>query len=228
MRPIPRTPSLWREFAAIVMRKRRPSALAAANYPVGERFQASNGPASSILVPLVLVGLCADVPLSLVIVALYHPRHPLLVHLAVAVIGLWPLGWAIAARSTLRSLPHVVSNDALWIGGGIRLSGVIPKAAIARVLAVRVSRHEWMGQQGVRSDDVVLAIGFDPPNVAVEISAAASDTVRIGSRRGHVPIHRWVLLYADNPNAVMAATSLIDAAPIVVPGSEFPAEAQGF
>lgn len=207
MKRNPNIPNLWQELAAIVMRKQRPSALVAAGYPVADRFPLANGPVSSILIPLVLVGLFGDVPLSLVIVALCHPGHPMLIHVSVAAIGLLTLGWAIAARSALRAIPHVVSSDALWIGGGIRLSGVIPKAAIESVQAIRVSRYEWMSERGVESAQVVLASGFDPPNLAVEIKETASEMVSIFSRNKHTPGGRWVLLYADNPSALLRAAS---------------------
>lgn len=205
LKPKPHIPSLWQELAAILMRKRRPSALAAAGYPAGKSFCAANGPVTSILVPIVLIGLIGDVPLSFVVVALCHASHPMLIHAAIAVTYLLSLGWVMAVRSTLRSIPHVVSNDALWIGGGVRISGVIPKDAIERSMPLRVSRFVWMNKQGISRNDVLLASGFDPPNVAVEIKADASGMVRIGNRQGHMPARRWILLYADSPAALMEA-----------------------
>jgi hypothetical protein len=202
---MPNIPSLWREFAAIVMRKQRPSTVIAASYPEGERYPAANGSVSSILVPLVLVGFLGDIPLSLVIVALCHPNHPFAIHAGIAAVSLWSLGWVIAARSALLSIPHVVGKDALWIGGGARLSGVIPKVAIERVLSIRGSRREWMSEQGVSRDQVTLASGFDPPNLAVEIKQAALQAVKIGTRRRHSQPSRWVLLYADSPAALAKA-----------------------
>jgi hypothetical protein len=202
---MPNIRSLWREFAAIAMRKQRPSTVIAASYPEGERYPAANGPVSSILVPLVLIGLLGDIPLSLVIVVLCHPNYPVAIHAGIAAVSLWGLGWVIAARSALRSRPHVVSKDALWIGGGVRLSGVIPKAAIERVLPIRGSRREWMSEQGLSRDQVMLANGFDPPNLAVEIKEAALEAVKIVTRRRHAKPSRWVLLYADSPAALAKA-----------------------
>lgn len=199
LKPRPRIPSLWKELAAILMRKQRPSALAAANYPVGASFPVDHGPLSSILVPIVLIGLIGDIPLSFVVVALSHAIHPMVIHIVIAATYLLSLGWAMAVRSTLRSMPHVVNGDALWLGGCVRTSGVIPKDAIAGSTHLRVSRFEWMSERGISRKDIFLASGFDPPNVVVEIKPDVSGKVRIGTRRGDMPARRWILLYADNP-----------------------------
>ena len=161
---------------------------------------------SSILVPVVLIGLLGDIPLSMVIVAMFHPTHPALIQVGVAALGLLGLGWAIAARSALRAIPHVVSHDALWIGGDIRIAGVIPRAAIERALVIRGSRREWMSEHKVTRDDVILASGFDPPNLAVEIKKTAWEVVQVTKREKQGSFRRWVLLYADKP-AALAATA---------------------
>jgi hypothetical protein len=205
---MPQIPSLWREFAAIAFRRPRPSALISASYPAGERYSVANGPVSSILVPVVFVGLLGDIPLSLVIAALCHPTYPALVHGCIAALGLLSLSWAIAARSAVRAIPHVVSDDALWIGGGVRLAGVIPKAAIERVVGIRGSRREWMSEHGVGRGDITPASGFDPPNLAVEIRKSATVTVRIGSRGKCKTSRRWILLYVDRPSALLTTAAL--------------------
>ncbi len=199
---MPRTTSLCREFAAIALGRQRPSAVAAAGYPVGERYSVANGPVSSILVPMLIVGLLGDIPLSLVVVAMCHPSHPMLIHAGTGAFGLVGLGWAVAARSRQRSMPHIVCNDALRIGGGIRLSGVIPKVAIERVLAIRGSRKDWMSAHGVARHEVLLASGLDPPNLALELKKTAWDPVGIASCQKLRPFRRWVLIYADKPAAL--------------------------
>lgn len=199
---MPKIPSLWREFAAIALRRKRPSAVIAASYPVGERYGVANGPVSSILVPIVLIGLLSDVPLSLVIVALSHPTHPALIQAGVAAFGLLTLGWAVAKRSTQRGIPHLISSDALWVGGGARISAVLPKLAIERVIAIRGSRRDWMKEHEVTRHEIILGSDIDPPNVAVEIKKSAWDALRISSRRKYRQPRRWMLLYADNPTAL--------------------------
>lgn len=201
---MPKLPSLWREFAAIALRRQRPSVLIAASYPLGERYGAANGPVSSILVPLMLIGLLSDVPLTLVIVALCHPTHPALIQAGVTALGLLTLGWAIATRSTQRGAPHVVSPDALWIGGGARISGVIPTFAMEKVVAIRGSRREWMKEHEVARHEIILANGIDPPNVALEIKKPAWEILRIAARRGYRRPRRWVLIYADKPSELAA------------------------
>jgi hypothetical protein len=89
---MPRTPSLWREFFAILLRRPRPSAQAAAKLPPDRRYAAAQGPVGSILVPVVLIGLLGDIPLSWVIVALCSPSHPWLIHTLIACTGLYAVG----------------------------------------------------------------------------------------------------------------------------------------
>ena len=201
----PHIPSLWQELVAILMRKPRPGAQAAADYPAGKSFSIANGPVTSILVPIVLIGLIGDIPLSFVVVALAHAGHPMVIHGVIAVTYLLTLGWALAVRSMVRSMPHVVSGDALWIGGCVRVSGVIPKGAIARSIQLQASRSAWMSEQGISRNDVLLASGFDPPNVALEIKPDASGMVRICNRQGCIPARRWILLYADRPVGLVEA-----------------------
>ncbi len=199
---MPKILSLWREFAAITLRRQRPSAVTVASYPLGKRYGVANGPVSSTLVPIVLIGLLSDVPLSLVIVALSHPTHPALIQAGVASFGLLTLGWAIATRSTQRGIPHLVSSDALWVGGGARISAVVPTFAIERVIVVRGSRRDWMREREVTRHEIILGSGIDPPNVAVEIKKPAWEALRISPRRKYRQPRRWMLLYADNPTAL--------------------------
>lgn len=201
----PSIPRLSQELLAILARKRRPSAQAAAQYPAGRSFSVANGPLTSILVPIVLIGLIGDIPMSFVVVALSHSNHPMAIHAVIAVTYLWTLGWAVAVRSMLRSMPHVVSGEALWLGGCVGIAGVIPRPAIAGLMHLQASRLAWMSEQGISRHDVLLASGLDAPNVAVEINADACGMVSVFNRKGAVPARRWILLYADNPAGLMEA-----------------------
>ncbi|WP_243050437.1 hypothetical protein [Dyella sp. RRB7] len=200
--PMPQVPNLWRECAAILLRRPRPSALIAASYPAGERYFTASGPVSGILVPIVLVSLLGDIPLSFAVVAISHAAHPTLVHAVVLALGLLTLGWAVAARSVARSIPHVLADDALWMGGGARHAGVIPREAIRCIVPIQGSRHAWMRAHGLDRKDVLLASGFEPPNLAIELDDVAVG--RCGMRR---ILRRWVLLYADRP-AALASTAI--------------------
>ena len=201
-KPMPKLPSLWLEFVAIVLHRPRPSSGIATCYPVGQRCFLTNGPMSSILVPVVVIGLLGDIPLSLVIVAICHPTHPTLIHVSVAALSFIGLGWAIAVRSTLRSVQHVLSHDALWVSSATRILCVIPMTAIENVLAIRGSRKQWMNEHKVAGNEVIRANGFDPPNLAIEIKKTAWEMVEIGGRRKYQSSCRWVLLYADKPAAL--------------------------
>ena len=101
----------------------------------------------------------------------------------------------------------MASHDALWLGGGVRLAGVIPKTAIERVVAIRGSRREWMSEHGFRREEITLASGFDPPNLGFEIKKSASVTLRIGSRGKCKTSRRWILLYVDRPTVLLTAVA---------------------
>ncbi len=205
---MPQVPSLWREFAAILLQRPRPSSRIAATYPPGECYTTDNGSVSSILVPIVLIGLLGDIPLSFAIVAISRPDHPALIHTIVLALGLLTVGWAVAARSAARSMPHVLTHDALWTGGGIRDAAIIPRAAIRRIVSIQGSRHQWVREQGLSRKEVLLASGFDPPNLAIELDDSACASVLMGRSGRPRGIRRWILLYADRPAALaMAAAS---------------------
>lgn len=206
MKPLPKLPSLWRESLAILLRRPRPSAAIAASYPDGLRFALVNGAISSILIPLVLVDFVGDIPMSFVVVHMAQPTYPLLVHLTLFVLAIGTVLWGFAVRSAQRAIPHVVCPEALWLGGGVRHRGVIPRAAIERVEPIRLIWRDWLHEHGIPMKQVTLASGFyDPPNLAVQIRDDARDTVRIGNRYRQKPPRRWVLLYADQPEAVAQA-----------------------
>ena len=63
-----------------------------------------------------------------------------------------------------------------------------------------------MSEHKVTRDDVILASGFDPPNLAVEIKKTAWEVVQVTKREKQGSFRRWVLLYADKP-AALAATA---------------------
>lgn len=199
-------PNLWREGLAIVLRRPRPSAAIAARYPDGAHFALVNGAVSSILMALVVVDLIGDVPMSYVIVVMVHPAYPLVVHLALLLLTLSTLVWVLAIRSAQRAMPHVVCERALWLGGGVRHGGMIPRAAIEQVQPIRQLWREWLHEQGIPMSEITLASGFhDPPNLALQLREDARAAARVGNRRRQKPPRRWLLIYADHPQALAQA-----------------------
>jgi hypothetical protein len=171
------------------------------------RFSVTNGPMSSILVPVLVIGLLGDMPLSLVVVSLSHARHPAIIHTCIAALGLLGVGWAIAVRSIMRNVPHVVSREALRLGGGQFYAGAIPRTSIQRVVAIQEARHDWMRAQGLRHTDVTPAHGLDAPNLAVKLHEASIDSIAlIHKGKAQIP-RRWVLLYTDQPVLLASALS---------------------
>jgi hypothetical protein len=202
-----RAPNLWNEFLAILLRQPRPSAGVAATFPEHRRFSTANGPISSIVVPIMIVGLLGDVPLSWVLVSLCHPAHPWLVHAIVFVAGLYAVGWALAVRSASRSIPHAIDEHALWLGGGVHYGGKIPRSSIRRTLALHESRHAWTATHQVRMRDVLIVSRPDAPNVAIELEDSAMAQVRLTCHRKTIAPRRWILLYVDRPGEFATAAS---------------------
>lgn len=202
-----RAPNLWNEFFAIVLRQPRPSAKVAATFPEVRRFSTSNGPVSSVVVPIMIIGLLGDIPLSWVLVSLCHPAHPWLIHGIVFIAGLYAVGWALAVRSTSCSIPHAIDEHALWLGGGIHYGGNIPRSSIRRILAFHESRQAWAGGHQVPLSDVLVVSRPDAPNVAIELEESAMTQVRLSRKGKDVAARRWILLYVDRPGEFATAAS---------------------
>lgn len=200
-----RAPNLWNEFTAVMLRRPRPSVCVAASLPKDRRFTASNGPVSSVLVPMMIIGLLGDIPLSLVLVALSHPAHPWLVHGVVFTVGLYAVGWALAVRSASSTVPHVIDENALWLGGGIHYGGGIPRSSIRRVQSFHESRHAWAATNRIRMGDVLVVSRPDSPNVAIELENSAINQVRLTHKGKRVAPRQWILLYADRPGELAMA-----------------------
>lgn len=198
-------PSLWREYVAIASRRPRPSAHIAASYPQGHRYSASQGPVTSVLVPVMIIGFLGDIPLSWVVITLSHPSHPWLIHSFVLAAGLWSVGWALAVRSVIQAVPHVIDHSALWLGAHARYAGCLARSSVVRVHVLQESRYAWAAAHQVSMRDVRIVSGLDSPNVPIELEPSAFDRVRLTRNGKAIPPRRWILLYADHPREMAAA-----------------------
>lgn len=201
------SPGTWRERMAVGLRRRRPSATIAAGLPDGIRFGAERGPNASILVPVAVIGLMGDLPVSMVLVSAFHPAHPLWVHGAMLVLALAAVGWAVAARGARMTLPHVLTADVLMIRDGFELAAEVPLPAVVAVQVISDSRRAWLQRHGVARRDVLRASLLDPPNLVIEVDVTAAGLIVMRRRRAVAP-RRWIMLYADTP--VPLAHALID------------------
>lgn len=204
---MPQAPNLWLEFIAVLLRRPKPSVSVAASYPEGRRYSASGGPVSSVLVPVMIIGLLGDFPLSWVLITLCRPAHPWLIHGAVFGVGLFAVGWALAVRSVSSTIPHVIDEHMLWLGGGTRYEGSISRSSICGVHTFQESRYAWAAANQVRMNDVLIVSRPDSPNVAIELEDSAMNQVRLSHKGRDVAPRRWILLYADRPGDVAAALS---------------------
>ncbi|MET3652426.1 hypothetical protein [Dyella japonica] len=179
----------------------------AAGYPAGRRFSTSNGPVGSVLVPVMIIGLLGDFPLSWVLITLCRPAHPGLIHGAVFGAGLFAVGWALAVRSVSSAIPHVIDERTLWLGGGTRYEGSISRALIHSVHTFQESRYAWAAANQLHLSDVLIVSRPDSPNVAIELEDSAMNQVRLSRKGKVIAPRRWILLYADRPKDLAAALS---------------------
>src|SRR5579859_6756317 len=202
---MPITPSLWREWLALCFKRPRPSAVAAASYPHGRCHAVAHGPITSIVVPVMVIGLLGDIPLSFVIVSVQHPPHAWLVHALITALGLAAIGWAMAVRSVARAVPHVTEDNAFWLGGGLGPVGRIPWRAIRGAQAFCEYRYAWAAAQRVRMSDAMVCSRLDSPNVAIELDEDAAGDVDLRHRGRRVAARRLLLIYADRPAELVAS-----------------------
>lgn len=154
---------------------------------------------------MMVVSALGDIPLLWMVVSVVRPAHPWLVHGLVLAVSLGAVGWALAVRSVICAMPHVIDDGALWLGGSARYAGTIDRAAVRQVQVLQQSRYAWAANHGIRMNDVSVLSRLDQPNVAIELIDAGRVCL---SRQGKtIAPRRWVLLYADRPQELIAALS---------------------
>jgi hypothetical protein len=191
--------AIYREALCALAGRVRPSARRMADMPHGRRYTLHRGELSSILLPLVILTSCVDVPLLHLFIHIRAPE-PMRLALHAVVIGttLCGLLWVIGDRSSVKNLDHVLVAGELVLNVGYRASCRLPIASIGAVRQVNGKPAEWRAVLGLKKSDVTSFTPMDSPNLLIELKASPGrlTCIRFGIERalsGHVAV------YADRP-----------------------------
>jgi len=203
---------MWSECFAAWLRRPRPSVDYARRLGEGRRFALKGGSWMSVLVPMVVFSQFVDVLIAqgAIHVAAAAQAHRALLHGLLLLASLWMVVWAVALRSATRHIEHVLDARALTLAIGFKQLCRLPLAAIADVRRIdhrgSVSGKDWFDRHGVQANDVTVLSPLDPPTllIALKDDAAGAWWTRNGAPRR---LRRWVAVYADKPDAMVAAVA---------------------
>ena len=172
--------------------------------PTGRIYTLSKGDFSTILIPLAVIGMFADVPLSHVIVNIWVSSHALWVHVGLLFLTVWGFIWIVGDRFAVRELAHVVSGETLSLHVGFRWSGELSIHAVTRCIPLDCSLKEWRKSNALDRNAIWIVTPIDSPNVLVETAHDAALDVRITRMGVDVPPRKFIALYVDNPKAFIS------------------------
>ena len=205
---------MWTETFCRWARRPLPSAGYARRLGEGQRFSLHRGSWMSVLVPMVVFSQFVDVLIAQgVIHVAVAPAHRAVLHGLLLFASLWTVVWAVALRSAMRHVEHVLDPHALTLAIGFKQLCRIPLAAIANVRAIdhKAARGhaDWYDVHGLKPRDVTLLTSLDKPSLLIELHAGASGAsgawwTRNGARR---PLRCLVAVYVDQPAAMQAAVA---------------------
>lgn len=200
---------MWAEAFSLWLRRPLPSVRHAHRFGPGERFALRRGSWMSVLVPMVVFSQFVDVLVAqgaVQVVATGAQR--LALHGLLLLLSLWTVVWAVALRSAMRHVDHVLGPHALTLAIGLRQVCRVPLAEIAGIqpIAHRAVRghQDWYDVHALKPRDVTLVTALDKPTLLIELKAGATGawSTRNGVAR---PVRRWIAAYVDEPAAMAAA-----------------------
>lgn len=204
IRGIARTEALiYEEVLCFVARRKLPSSRIASQMPAGSRFSMANGPVSTLLLPLAIIGIMSDLPLSFIVVALFKPAHEVLVHATLLGAAFWGLAWVAGDRSAVRHLDHVVNDGAIHLRVGFRWSVDIPKGSVLRCVAIKGKPREWLHDLKIDRADVLVVTPVDAPNVLIQLDAQGFDRVHVTRMGATSQARQFVAFYVDDPSGLL-------------------------
>jgi hypothetical protein len=159
-----------------------------------------------LLIPLAVIGVLSDVPLSQIIVTIWKPDHAILVHMICLFLAAWGLVWIVGDRFAVRELTHVVNAHQIFLNVGFRWSCVIPVHSIVRCTALCDRPRDWLPRLSIGKDDVWFVTPVDSPNVLMEIDATTVEQSAIKKMGARVPGRQFVALYVDDPQRFISET----------------------
>lgn len=201
--------SIYSEVVCRIFCWPSPSVKLANNLPQGKRFTLSKGNVSTLLIPLVVIGLMSDVPISQVIIVIWRPAHALWLHAALLFAALWGLAWAVGDRFSICELRHVVTPSTLFLRVGFRWSCDIPIKAIKNCSIVDGRPRVWLASKLIKKEDVWLVTPVDRPRVLIEIDPNAVQLVSVFRMQTRVAGKIYVAVYVDDPEIFAFEVSML-------------------
>ncbi|MEH6433661.1 hypothetical protein [Massilia sp. DD77] len=153
---------------------------------------------------IVFVSVFLELPIDAMIVNLFikDPADLLVVHTLCAFAALYTLVWAIGDRWHVGAGRHVLTEGALHLRVGARVSGVLPLDAIDRLESVSELLPAWRRKHGAARGDTLLVTPFDKPNCVLVLRPQAEVDILHWQVRKRLP--RYVFLYLDRPELLAA------------------------
>ena len=202
---------MWTEAFALWLRRPLPSAAYARGLGDGQRFALRRGSWMSVLVPMVVFSQFVDVLVAQGVVQVaVGGGQRIALHALLLLVSLWTVAWAVALRSALRHVDHVLGPHALTLAIGFRQVCRLPLDAIASVRPIdhRAARghQDWYDVHALAPRDVTLVTALDKPTLLIELKPGATGAwcTRHGALR---PVRYWVAAYVDEPAAMAAAVN---------------------
>ncbi len=148
---------------------------------------------------VVFVSLLLELPVHVLLLNLFveDAGTLALLHVLGAVAVLYTLAWVLGDRWHIGAGRHVMTDDALHLRVGARVDGVLPLAAIARLVAVDAPLPAWRRRHGVARRDMLLVTPFDQPNCVLVLEEDARVDILHWQAKRRLP--RYVFLYLDRP-----------------------------
>jgi len=200
LRGVAKTEALiYSEVLCALMRRDLPSNCLARQLPMGLRFTLANGPVSGVLLPLAIIGMLADLPLSFIVIAIFKPVHELAIHAVLFGMALWGLVWVAGDRSAIKRLEHVVNDDAIHLQVGFRWRMDIPLNAIQRCTLIQGKARIWLREMSIDRADVLMVTPIDTPNLLIELTSDGLDRVRIEKMGASARGRQFFAVYLDDP-----------------------------
>jgi hypothetical protein len=212
---------MWTEAVSLWLRRPPPSVAYARRLGEGRRFALHRGSWLSVLVPMVVFSQFVDVLVAQGAVQVAAPAGAprLALHALLLSVSLWTVAWAVALRSAMRHVDHVLGPHALTLAIGFRQVCRLPLGEIAdvRVIDHRAARghQDWLDVHGLEPRDVTLVTALDKPTLLIELRPGATGAwcTRHGVAR---PLRRWIAVLVDDPAAMAAAVAGALPAPVTL------------
>lgn len=161
---------------------------------------------------VVFVSLLLELPVHVLLLNLFieDADKLALLHVVGAVAVLYTLAWMLGDRWHIGAGRHVMTDEALHLSVGVRVDGVLPLAAIARLETVDAPLPAWRRRHGVARRDTLLVTPFDQPNCVLVLADDAQVDILHWQVKRRLP--RYVFLYLDRPELLAARLRRRDAA----------------